>query len=170
MYWRICWQVFQLFSTYIMYALIWMLTIMIIMDISASCTCAVLSNLWYKVQLSWQWNCRLLRYSWNIACWHCSNFVFILNLTPGFSGLGKDNCKWNQKHLSFGICCVSYIRGLTVYRIQYAHSLLCFVLLWWYKLPVDSCHLYSSIHQGCFISVRAIVWLLWLYLWRIWVK
>ena len=32
-------------------------------------------------------------YSWSIACLSCSNYIFILNLTPGFSGLDKDNCK-----------------------------------------------------------------------------
>ena len=29
--------------------------------------------------------------------WRCSNYIFMLDLAPGFSGLGKDNCKmgWN---------------------------------------------------------------------------
>ena len=30
------------------------------------------------------------------ACQHCSNYIFILDLTPGFNGLGKDNCKTRQ--------------------------------------------------------------------------
>ena len=34
----------------------------------------------------------LLRCSWRIACRHCSNYIFILNLTPGFNGLSEDNC------------------------------------------------------------------------------
>ena len=34
-----------------------------------------------------------LRCSWSIACRRCSNYIFILNLTPGSNGLGKDNCK-----------------------------------------------------------------------------
>ena len=42
-----------------------------------------------------------------IACRRCSNYIFILYLMPGFSGLGKDNCK---KHLSFGIWCDLYER------------------------------------------------------------
>ena len=29
----------------------------------------------------------------SIAWWSCSNYIFILELTPGFNGLGKDNCK-----------------------------------------------------------------------------
>ena len=32
-----------------------------------------------------------LRCSWSIACQHCSNYTFILDLTPVFNGLGKDN-------------------------------------------------------------------------------
>ena len=31
------------------------------------------------------------RCSWSIACRRCSNYIFILNLTPGFNGLSKDN-------------------------------------------------------------------------------
>ena len=26
------------------------------------------------------------------ACRRCSNYIFILNLTPGFNGLTEDNC------------------------------------------------------------------------------
>ena len=39
--------------------------------------------------------------SWSIACRHCSNYIFILNLTPGFNGLDKDNCKTRQETFSF---------------------------------------------------------------------
>ena len=35
--------------------------------------------------------------SWSIACRHCSNYIFILNLTPGFNGLSEDNCKRIQE-------------------------------------------------------------------------
>ena len=31
--------------------------------------------------------------SWSIPCLCCSNYIFILHFTPGFSGLGKDNLK-----------------------------------------------------------------------------
>ena len=31
--------------------------------------------------------------SWSIACRHCSNYIFILDLTPGFKGFGKDSRK-----------------------------------------------------------------------------
>ena len=31
-----------------------------------------------------------VRCSWSIACRRCSNYIFIVDLTPGFNGLGKD--------------------------------------------------------------------------------
>ena len=34
-------------------------------------------------------------------CWHCSNYSFILNWTPGFNGLGKGNCKMRWETLKF---------------------------------------------------------------------
>ena len=46
--------------------------------------------------------------SWNSACRCCSNYIFILGLTPGFNGLGKDNLRQDEKHLSFGIWCGLY--------------------------------------------------------------
>ena len=51
------------------------------------------SNLQYKLHLSSQYYCWSFRCSWSIAGRRCSNYIFILDLTPGFSGLGKDNCK-----------------------------------------------------------------------------
>ena len=56
-------------------------------------------NLWYKVRLNRQWNCWSLSCSWSIACRRCTNYIFVLDLIPGFNGL------------EFG---ASYIRGLTV--------------------------------------------------------
>ena len=40
--------------------------------------------------------------SWSIACRRCSNYIFILDLTRGFNGLGKDNCKTRQGTFKFG--------------------------------------------------------------------
>ena len=59
------------------------------------------------MHFSRQLNCWSLRCSWSIACRRCSNYIFILNLTPGFNGLGKDNYNmrreafkfWNLVHL-----------------------------------------------------------------------
>ena len=60
---------------------------------------------------SGQYNCWSLRCSWSIACRCCSNYVLILDLTPGFNGLGKDNCKTRLEVLVFG---VTYIRCFAV--------------------------------------------------------
>ena len=50
--------------------------------------------------------------SWSIAC---SNYIFILDLTPGFNGLGKDNCETGREVLGFG---ASNIRYFTVIKIS----------------------------------------------------
>ena len=39
--------------------------------------------------------------SWSIACRRCSNYIFILDLTPVFNGLGKDNCNMRQELFKF---------------------------------------------------------------------
>ena len=36
-----------------------------------------------------------------ITCRHCSNYIFILNLTPDFNGLDKDNCKMRWETCKF---------------------------------------------------------------------
>ena len=58
--------------------------------------------------LSRQQNCLSLRCSWSIACRRCSNYIFILDLTPGFNGLDKDNSRQDETHLSLGIWCTLY--------------------------------------------------------------
>ena len=60
------------------------------------------SDLWYKRHLSRQWSCWSIRCSWSFAYRHCSNYIFILDLTPGFNGLDKDNCRTRQE--SFQCC------------------------------------------------------------------
>ena len=59
------------------------------------------SSLLYKAHLSRQLNCWSLGCSWSIPCRRCSNYIFILNLTPGFNGLGKDNYKMTWKAFKF---------------------------------------------------------------------
>ena len=44
----------------------------------------------------------------------CSNYIFILDLTPGFNILGEDNCKKRRETFQFGGFGATYIRGLTV--------------------------------------------------------
>ena len=53
-------------------------------------------------RLSRQQNCRSLRCSWSIASRHCYNYIFILDLTHGFIGLGKDNCETRRETFKFG--------------------------------------------------------------------
>ena len=53
------------------------------------------------MHLSRHWNCWSLRCSWSIACRHCSNYIFILDLTPGFNGLGKGNGKMRWETFKF---------------------------------------------------------------------
>ena len=35
------------------------------------------------------------------SCRRYSNYILILNLTPGFNGLAKGNCKTRQQYLKF---------------------------------------------------------------------
>ena len=63
--------------------------------------------------------------SWSIACQRCSNYIFILDLTPGFNGLGKDNCKTRWETFQFldlvqlifdvwwYICLITYFCAIT---------------------------------------------------------
>ena len=48
-----------------------------------------------------QLNCWSLSCCWSIACQRCSNYIFILYITPGFNGLVKDNCKTRQESFKF---------------------------------------------------------------------
>ena len=45
--------------------------------------------------------CWSLRCSWSIACRRCSNYIFILDLTPGFSGLGRDDWRASRGTFKF---------------------------------------------------------------------
>ena len=59
------------------------------------------SNISYKTHLCRQCNRWSLRCSWSTACWCCSNYIFILNLTPGFNGLGRDYCRTRRDSFEF---------------------------------------------------------------------
>ena len=43
-----------------------------------------------------------------------SNYILILDLTPGFNGLDRENCKTRRESYLFGGFCESYIRDFTV--------------------------------------------------------
>ena len=55
------------------------------------------SNLWYKSHFSRQLNSWSLRCSWSIACGGRSNYISILDLTPGDNRLDINNCKTRRK-------------------------------------------------------------------------
>ena len=59
------------------------------------------SSLVYKAHVIRQLNCWSIRCSWSIACRRCSNHIFILNLTHGFNGSGKDNYKMRREAFKF---------------------------------------------------------------------
>ena len=69
----------------------------------------LLSNLWYKLHLSSNGYLVLLVGNKMVdhscvfgalhACQRCSNYTFILDLTTGPIGLGRDNCKTRQEKL-----------------------------------------------------------------------
>ena len=40
-------------------------------------------------------------YDFGNACRHCSNYIFILDLTPGFNGLNRDNSKMRRESFKF---------------------------------------------------------------------
>ena len=41
-------------------------------------------------------------YSWSIACQRCSNYIFVINSTPGFNIMGKGDCKTRPETFMFG--------------------------------------------------------------------
>ena len=61
-------------------------------------------NISYITRLSGQYNCWSLKWSWSIACRQYSNYIFILDLTPCFIGLDKDNCKARRKSVMTNMC------------------------------------------------------------------
>ena len=95
------------------------------------------------MHLSWQWNCRSLRCSWSIACRRCSNYIFILDLTPGFIGLGKDNCKARQEAFQFGDPVRLILENL---RYTYPSYTLSFCHRWEYTRLTNPWYIYQTFH------------------------
>ena len=82
------------------------------------------------MHFSRQLNCWSLRFSWSIACRRCSNYIFILNLTPGFNRLGKDNYKMRREAFQF-----SDLVRLILETLRYSISCctgLCYNSTWMY--------------------------------------
>ena len=76
-------------------------------------------------EVSWSF-----RSSWSIACRRCSNWIFILDLTPGFYGLAETIARRDEKHLSFGIWCLLYKRLYVMFHITYNWKLLITLLVY----------------------------------------
>ena len=76
-----------------------------------------------KLHLSRQLTCWSLRCSWNITCWHCSNYIFILTWTPGFNGLSKDNCKMRWETFKFCDFVLLILRDFAVFLLAMCYSL-----------------------------------------------
>ena len=55
-----------------------------------------------------------LRCSWSISSRHCSSYIFVLDLTPGFNGLGKNICKTRRGSFKFLGLGATYIRDFRV--------------------------------------------------------
>ena len=54
----------------------------------------------------------VLRCSWSIACRRCSNYIFILDLIPGFNRLSNNSCMTRQE--TFKLMDLTRLRDLTV--------------------------------------------------------
>ena len=96
-----------------------------------------------------------LRYSRSIACRRCSNYIFILDLTRGFNGLGKGNCKTRQE--SFRLCDLVRII-LEVWR-YYVWSIP-HKVYWFHKLRVNQrAWIIGSRYFGInTIQINRVVW------------
>ena len=61
------------------------------------------------------------RCSWSSADRHCYNYIFILDFTPGFNGLGKDNCKTRRETFKFWDS-VQLILDIWQYMMIFCHG------------------------------------------------
>ena len=77
------------------------------------------SSLWYKAHTCRQLNCWSLRCSWSTAYRRCSNYIFILHLTPGFNMLRKDNCKPSREAFEL-LDLMRLILEITVVNSEYS--------------------------------------------------
>ena len=96
------------------------------------------SSLWYKTHFSRQLNCWPLRCSWSIACRRCANYIFILDLTPGFNGLGEDNYKMIRETFKFWDLVrliLETLRYLKLWLIGHVAWLSLLGILSWYWVP-----------------------------------
>ena len=69
--------------------------------------------------------------SWSMACRRCSNYIFILDLTSGFSGLGKDNRKMRRGTFKFWAL-VHFILEVSPYLSKQYPGMNARGPRWWY--------------------------------------
>ena len=114
------------------------------MELLQSCTessiCGLQSSLLYETHFCKELDCWSLTCSWSIACRRCSNYIFNLDLTPGFTVLREDHCKLRREAFKLWdiVCLFFYIRDFTVVYVRFdgTYTYICTVL-------VELCIVYS---------------------------
>ena len=109
------------------------------------------------MHLSGQWNCRSLRCSWSIACWCCSNYIFILDLTTGFNILHNYNCKNRQKTFKF-LDLVWLILEILRFVFYPTLSIPWLLMAWWSKEPRHHQSWYWPSSPGMTAFINQINW------------
>ena len=66
------------------------------------------------------------------ACRYCSNYIFILDLTPGLNGLGKDNGRTRRQTFKFGNLCDLYKRFDAISNTQQTPVTVYFKIQSWF--------------------------------------
>ena len=72
--------------------------------------------------------------SWGIACRRCSNCIFVLDLTPCFTGLGRSTCKTRREAFK---CWELVCLFLEVWR--HYPPIFRFGGIWWVSISSDNC-------------------------------
>ena len=88
----------------------------------------------------------------------CSNYIFILDITPGFNRLRKDNCKTRRKHSSFVIWCCLYCRFNGRYTSIAIMIILCLdIVTQFHYNPIFVKTRHRDVFRGC----QLLRWELW---------
>ena len=108
---------------------------------------------------TWSFRC-----SWSIACRRFSSWVFILDLLPGFNGLGKDNYKTRREKVQLGelVLLISDVWRHVLYPIQcalYAHW--CMNPCPWHVIRCQ----YTPVKMTpCYLTI---IWYIWYLIYQI---
>ena len=98
------------------------------------------------MHLSRQLNCWSLRCSWSIACWRCSNYIFILHLTSGFNILRKTTASRVEKNLSFGILVCLIL------------EILRYIIIWTKYIPISGPNSFNECYINLTLTPWAVIW------------